>query len=83
MANQADWAIRPPHRPEHQRRRADIAAVFGAAFDDGRGHVQAYATYRNQRRCCSRPATIRSARLRRNAAADVAANGATSIAAVR
>lgn len=26
----------------------DIAAVFGAAFDDGRGHVQAYATYRTQ-----------------------------------
>jgi iron complex outermembrane recepter protein len=28
---------------------ADIAAVLGAAFDDGRGHVQAYATYRKQR----------------------------------
>jgi iron complex outermembrane recepter protein len=26
----------------------DIAGVFGAAFDDGRGHVTAYATYRNQ-----------------------------------
>ncbi|HET7605404.1 MAG TPA: TonB-dependent receptor [Sphingomicrobium sp.] len=26
----------------------DIAGVFGAAFDDGRGHVQAYATYRHQ-----------------------------------
>ena len=26
----------------------DVAAVFGAAFDDGRGHVQAYATYRTQ-----------------------------------
>jgi outer membrane receptor protein involved in Fe transport len=26
----------------------DIAAAFGAAFDDGRGHVQAYATYRHQ-----------------------------------
>jgi outer membrane receptor protein involved in Fe transport len=26
----------------------DIAGVFGAAFDDGRGHVQAYATYRKQ-----------------------------------
>jgi outer membrane receptor protein involved in Fe transport len=26
----------------------DIAGVFGAAFDDGRGHVQAYATYRTQ-----------------------------------
>jgi len=26
----------------------DIAAIFGAAFDDGRGHVQAYATYRTQ-----------------------------------
>ncbi len=26
----------------------DISAVFGASFDDGRGHVQAYATYRSQ-----------------------------------
>ncbi|HET7316487.1 MAG TPA: TonB-dependent receptor [Sphingomicrobium sp.] len=26
----------------------DISGVFGAAFDDGRGHVQAYATYRTQ-----------------------------------
>jgi iron complex outermembrane receptor protein len=26
----------------------DISGVFGAAFDDGRGHVQAYATYRSQ-----------------------------------
>jgi outer membrane receptor protein involved in Fe transport len=26
----------------------DISAVFGASFDDGRGHVQAYATYRHQ-----------------------------------
>ena len=26
----------------------DVAGVFGAAFDDGRGHVTAYATYRSQ-----------------------------------
>jgi outer membrane receptor protein involved in Fe transport len=26
----------------------DVAAMFGAAFDDGRGHVTAYATYRSQ-----------------------------------
>ncbi|MEO8455917.1 MAG: TonB-dependent receptor [Sphingomicrobium sp.] len=26
----------------------DIAAVMGAAFDDGRGHAQVYATYRRQ-----------------------------------
>jgi iron complex outermembrane recepter protein len=26
----------------------DIAGMFGAAFDDGRGHVMAYATYRSQ-----------------------------------
>ncbi|HWT46703.1 MAG TPA: TonB-dependent receptor, partial [Vicinamibacterales bacterium] len=26
----------------------DIAGMFGAAFDDGRGHVMAYATYRTQ-----------------------------------
>ena len=35
-------------RPQHQWRGADIAAVIGAAFDDGRGHAQAYATYRQQ-----------------------------------
>jgi iron complex outermembrane receptor protein len=28
---------------------ADLAAVLGASFDDGRGHAQAYATYRRQR----------------------------------
>jgi len=27
----------------------DIAGVFGTGFDDGRGHVTAYATYRRQR----------------------------------
>jgi outer membrane receptor protein involved in Fe transport len=26
----------------------DISGVFGASFDDGRGHVEAYATYRSQ-----------------------------------
>ncbi len=26
----------------------DIAGMFGASFDDGRGHVMAYATYRSQ-----------------------------------
>lgn len=26
----------------------DVAGMFGAAFDDGRGHVVAYATYRSQ-----------------------------------
>lgn len=27
----------------------DVSAMIGAGFDDGRGHVTAYATYRNQR----------------------------------
>jgi len=38
----------PPHGNVVNGGAQDIAAVFGASFDDGRGHVQAYATYRNQ-----------------------------------
>jgi len=39
----------PPHDLSTNGGAADLAAVMGAAFDDGRGHVQAYATYRRQR----------------------------------
>ena len=37
-----------PHGMSTNGGAQDIAGVFGAAFDDGRGHVQAYATYRSQ-----------------------------------
>ena len=37
-----------PHGMSTNGGAQDIAAVFGASFDDGRGHVQAYATYRHQ-----------------------------------
>jgi outer membrane receptor protein involved in Fe transport len=40
---------RPPHGLSTNGGSGDLAAVFGAAFEDGRGHVQAYATYRRQR----------------------------------
>jgi iron complex outermembrane receptor protein len=39
---------RPPHGLSVNGGAADIAAVMGAAFDDGRGHAQVYATYRRQ-----------------------------------
>ena len=38
----------PPHGNVVNGGAQDIAGVFGAAFDDGRGHVVAYATYRSQ-----------------------------------
>ena len=38
----------PPHGWSTNGGAQDIAGMFGAAFDDGRGHVMAYATYRNQ-----------------------------------
>ena len=41
--------FRPPTGLSTNGGAADLAAVIGAAFDDGRGHVQAYATYRRQR----------------------------------
>ena len=40
--------FRPPTGWSTNGGAQDIAGVFGAAFDDGRGHVTAYATYRNQ-----------------------------------
>jgi len=38
----------PPHGWNVNGGSQDIAAAFGAAFDDNRGHVMAYATYRKQ-----------------------------------
>jgi iron complex outermembrane receptor protein len=40
--------FRPPHGLSVNGGAADVAAVMGAAFDDGRGHAQVYATYRRQ-----------------------------------
>jgi iron complex outermembrane receptor protein len=44
----AALGYRPPHGLSVNGGAADIAAVMGAAFDDGRGHAQVYATYRRQ-----------------------------------
>ncbi len=41
--------FRPPSGLSVNGGAADIAGIIGAAFDDGRGHVQAYGTYRRQR----------------------------------
>jgi iron complex outermembrane recepter protein len=38
----------PPHGNVVNGGAQDASAMFGASFDDGRGHVVAYATYRNQ-----------------------------------
>ncbi|HEX6661184.1 MAG TPA: TonB-dependent receptor, partial [Sphingomicrobium sp.] len=40
--------FRPPHGWNVNGGAQDISASFGANFDDGRGHVMAYATYRKQ-----------------------------------
>ena len=40
--------FRPPSGNVVNGGAQDIAAMFGSAFDDGRGHVVAYATYRSQ-----------------------------------
>ena len=47
-ANEA-LGYRPPNGLSTNGGAGDIAAVLGAAFDDGRGHAQVYATYRKQR----------------------------------
>lgn len=39
----------PPHGLTTNGGAVDVAGVFGASFNDGRGHVQAYGTYRKQR----------------------------------
>jgi outer membrane receptor protein involved in Fe transport len=43
-----DLGFLPPRGWSTNGGAQDIAGVFGAAFDDGRGHVTAYATYRTQ-----------------------------------
>ena len=40
--------FRPPHGWNVNGGAQDIAAAFGASFDDNRGHVMGYATYRKQ-----------------------------------
>jgi outer membrane receptor protein involved in Fe transport len=40
--------FRPPSGLSTNGGAKDIAGVIGAQFDDGRGHAQAYATYRTQ-----------------------------------
>jgi outer membrane receptor protein involved in Fe transport len=47
LANDARGFL-PPHGWSTNGGAQDISGVFGAAFDDGRGHVTAYATYRTQ-----------------------------------
>ena len=40
--------FRPPHGWSVNGGAQDIAAAFGASFEDNRGHIMAYATYRKQ-----------------------------------
>ncbi|MFL6795361.1 MAG: TonB-dependent receptor domain-containing protein [Sphingomicrobium sp.] len=44
----ADLGYRPPHGLSTNGGAQDIAAAFGAGFDDNRGSIMAYATYRKQ-----------------------------------
>jgi iron complex outermembrane recepter protein len=48
LAANAARGFLPPHGNVVNGGAQDAAAMFGAAFDDGRGHVVAYATYRTQ-----------------------------------
>ncbi len=48
IAANTDRGFLPPRGWSTNGGAQDIAGVFGAAFDDGRGHVTAYATYRTQ-----------------------------------
>ncbi|MGN6058400.1 MAG: TonB-dependent receptor plug domain-containing protein [Sphingomicrobium sp.] len=43
-----DLGFRPPRGMSTNGGSQDIAGVFGAGFDDNRGSIVAYATYRNQ-----------------------------------
>jgi iron complex outermembrane receptor protein len=73
-ANQA-IGFRPPHGLSTNGGTVDIAAVMGAAFDDGHGHVQMYATYRKQRPVLQATRDYSFCGLEGNEAKDVAANG--------
>jgi outer membrane receptor protein involved in Fe transport len=44
----AEQGFLPPHGMSTNGGSQDIAGVFGAGFDDNRGSIVAYATYRNQ-----------------------------------
>ncbi|HEX5257946.1 MAG TPA: TonB-dependent receptor [Sphingomicrobium sp.] len=48
LAANAARGFLPPHGNVVNGGAQDIAAMFGSSFDDGRGHVVAYATYRTQ-----------------------------------
>src|SRR6185437_12425444 len=48
LAANAARGFLPPHGNVVNGGAQDASAMFGAAFDDGRGHVVAYATYRSQ-----------------------------------
>ncbi len=43
-----DAGFRPPHGLSTNGGAQDISAAFGAGFDDNRGSILAYATYRTQ-----------------------------------
>jgi len=43
-----DLGFRPPHGMSVNGGAQDISAAFGAGFDDNRGSIMAYATYRKQ-----------------------------------
>jgi iron complex outermembrane receptor protein len=74
QANQA-IGFRPPHGLSTNGGAEDIAAVMGAAFDDGRGHAQVYATYRKQRPVLQSTRDYSFCQLSGNAAPDVATDG--------
>jgi hypothetical protein len=43
-----DLGFRPPHGYSINGGAQDISVAFGAGFDDNRGNIMAYATYRKQ-----------------------------------
>ncbi|MGN6154175.1 MAG: TonB-dependent receptor domain-containing protein [Sphingomicrobium sp.] len=48
IAANTDRGFLPPRGWSTNGGAQDISGMFGASFDDGRGHVTAYATYRTQ-----------------------------------
>src|SRR5436190_6143871 len=79
LANQLK-GYRPPSGLSTNGGAADLAAVLGAAFDDGRGHVQAYATYRRQRSVLQQTRDYSFCALSARTAAQVTANPARTFA---
>ncbi len=72
--------FRPPHGQAVDGGAADLAGVIGAAFDDGRGHVQAYATYRRQRSVLESSRDYSFCQLAARTAAQIAAGPARRFA---